>query len=70
MWTTRPVHLLPPPTEQRVIDHDRDRRPLGKQMSHHQPGQHQPHLPRTPPRRGEEPVRPAVMPAPGPDPPR
>jgi len=63
-----PVHLLAPPTEQRIVDRDRDRCPGRQQVSHHQPGQHQSHLPWAPPGRGEEPVRPAVLPHPRPCP--
>jgi hypothetical protein len=62
MKPTGPVHLLAPAAKQGVIDRDHYRRPRRQQSRHHQPGCHQPHLPGTPPRRGEKPVRPTVVP--------
>jgi hypothetical protein len=56
------VHLLPATAKQGVIDHQGDPLPGPQQMSDDQLRHHQPDLPRTPPRRGEKPMRPAVVP--------
>ncbi len=60
-----PVHLLPAAAEQSVIDHDRDRCARRQQVSDDQLSHPQPELVGAPPGRGEEPVRPGVVPHPG-----